>query len=98
VIYRNWRAFGTVGGEAVEVALSETGRLMFGKCGCRFFADNLLNLGPCAHMLALLEASEEMRRDGTSSVESSKKNLMPRPPQRDPAAEEPVDEEPEDEG
>lgn len=78
VIYRNWRISGTAGGQDVKVALSESGRLMFGKCGCRFFTDNLLNLGPCAHMLALLEASEELRRDGPSSA-AAMEGMQPPP-------------------
>ena len=83
VIYRNWRIFGVADGESVEVALSETGRLIFGKCGCQFFADNLLNLGPCAHMLALLESSEPLRRDGASSAPSSEERILR--PGRNPA-------------
>jgi hypothetical protein len=77
VIYRNWRVHGVVDDQQVELALSETGRLIFGKCGCRYFADNLLNQGPCAHMLALLQASEDQRRDGPSSVPSSQERVIP---------------------
>lgn len=99
VIYRNWRIAGTAGGQAVEVVLSETGRLMYGKCGCRFFADNILNLGPCAHMLALLEASEELRRDGPSSAAVSEQVQPPPPhaPRNRDRDEEEVDESTEDE-
>jgi len=68
IIYRNWRIFGTVDGLTVEAALSETGRLIFGKCGCAFFQEHLLNQGPCAHMLAVLDASDSMRHDEATSV------------------------------
>ena len=99
VVYRNWRIFGTVDGQSVEVALSETGKLMFGKCGCRFFAENLLNLGPCAHMLAVLEVSEDLRKDGVSSVASSEEKMTPslRPERETREAEQDEDEDDVDE-
>lgn len=97
VVYRNWRVFGVVDREPVEVALSETGKLIFGKCGCRFFADHLLNLGPCSHMLALLEASEGLRQDGASSAPSSSDRIDPSAG-RNPAAGEPFDGADENEG
>ena len=38
--------------------LDDAGRLIFGTCGCAFFKENVLNKGPCEHMVALLVASE----------------------------------------
>ena len=43
----------------VEVVLSDEGRMIFGKCGCAFFAEHILNQGPCAHLLALLAKADE---------------------------------------
>ncbi len=44
----------------VTVAVDETGRVRFGRCGCPFFENNLMSRGPCTHILAArlaLEAS-----------------------------------------
>jgi hypothetical protein len=70
VIYRDWEVVGTVGdlpADSTEIVINDDGRIIFGKCGCPFFAENLLNQGPCEHMLALLRASERQRRDLPSS-------------------------------
>jgi hypothetical protein len=54
VCYRMRRLKGSAGDQqAVEVVLSESGRILFGTCGCAFFRENLLNRGPCEHILAL---------------------------------------------
>jgi hypothetical protein len=54
VTYRMRRLKGAAGEQqAVEVVLSESGRILFGTCGCPFFQDNLLGRGPCEHILAL---------------------------------------------
>jgi predicted nucleic acid-binding Zn finger protein len=52
----------------VEIVVNEIGRIIFGRCTCAFFADNLMNLGPCEHMLAIFKASEEQRREGPVST------------------------------
>jgi hypothetical protein len=36
----------------VTVAVDDSGRLRFGRCGCPFFQNNLMSRGPCAHILA----------------------------------------------
>ena len=69
IIHRDWMAEGTADGQKTEIVQDDGGRIIFGRCACRFFADNALNLGPCAHMLALFLASEAQRRDLPTSVE-----------------------------
>ncbi|MGM0558093.1 MAG: SWIM zinc finger family protein [Myxococcota bacterium] len=44
---------GAVDGEETHVVLQSTGRIIFGRCSCAFFDENLMNMGPCEHMLAL---------------------------------------------
>lgn len=69
VVYRDWEVSGRVGDEAaVEIVVNDSGRIIFGRCGCPFFADNVLNQGPCEHMQALLVGSESERRDLPSSA------------------------------
>jgi hypothetical protein len=69
VILRDWEVKGSAGEEPrVEIVVDERGLIIFGACGCRFFQENILNLGPCEHMIALFAASEEQRKDGASSV------------------------------
>ena len=68
LVYRDHRVVGSMPGAArTEVVVAENGRVIFGTCGCAFFEENLLNRGPCAHMVALLEASAGLRTEGTSS-------------------------------
>jgi hypothetical protein len=63
VVFRDWVVTGLVGGQAtVEIVLNDEGKVIFGKCGCDFFRTNILNQGPCEHMVALLEASAESRK------------------------------------
>jgi len=69
VIYRDWRVVGSVGGvSTVEIVVNDLNRILFGKCGCEFFRENLLNKGPCEHMLALFVASQDRRQDLPTSV------------------------------
>ncbi len=69
IVYRDWRVTGRAGDASpVEIVVNETGRIIFGRCACAFFKDNLLNLGPCEHMLALFKASEDRRREGPVSA------------------------------
>ena len=51
----------------VEIVIDDNGRVIFGKCACDFFQENLLGRGPCEHMIALYRASEPRRRDMPSS-------------------------------
>jgi hypothetical protein len=69
VIYRDWRATGQVADQpAVTVVLNDGGQLIFGQCGCAFFAEHLLNRGPCAHMLALYQRVSTTLRDLPTAV------------------------------
>lgn len=69
VVYRDWRVIGEVDNDKpVEIAVNDNGRIIFGRCTCQFFADNLMNQGPCEHMLALFKASESDRTDLPSSM------------------------------
>lgn len=73
VIYRDWHVVGNTaaidGLDAAhcEVVVGDLGRIVFGTCSCPFFQENLLNRGPCEHMLALFQKSEELRTDRPSS-------------------------------
>lgn len=67
VTYRDWRVMGAAGDAATEIAVNDTGRIIFGRCSCAFFDEHLLNRGPCEHMLALYKASEELRHDAPTS-------------------------------
>lgn len=59
VCFRHWRVAGEVAEEReVELRLDDTGRLVFGRCGCAFFREHHLSLGPCEHLQALMLASE----------------------------------------
>lgn len=64
VVVHDRHVAGRVGAqESVEVVVNERGRIVFGTCGCRFFQENLLNLGPCEHILALFLACESLPVD-----------------------------------
>jgi len=64
VVYRDWRIIGEVAEQKpVEIAVNDTGRIIFGRCSCAFFAEHLLNQGPCEHMVALFKASDSQRTD-----------------------------------
>ena len=52
----------------VEAVVADTGRILFGVCGCAFFRENILNKGPCEHLLAILHVSSDLRKDAPSSV------------------------------
>lgn len=79
VVYHDWRVRGRAGDQLqLEIVLNDSGRLIFGTCGCGFFKENLLNKGPCEHMVAMLLASEPLRRDLPSS-RASLVEPVPRP-------------------
>jgi len=64
VVYRDWRIIGEVADQkSVEIAVNDNGRIIFGKCTCPFFAEHLMNQGPCEHMVALFKASDTQRTD-----------------------------------
>jgi hypothetical protein len=60
VVLREWVVSGSAGDQdTVELVIGDEGRLLFGTCRCPFFAENLLNQGPCEHLLALQARIEE---------------------------------------
>ncbi len=64
-VVRDWVICGTVCGQpesSTEIVLDDNGRIIFGRCVCPFFDHNLMNAGPCEHMLALRIASDEQRQ------------------------------------
>ena len=67
ITYRDWRVVGKVEGHEVEIVVNDLGRIIFGKCSCTFFEENLMNQGPCEHMIVLHKVSADMRKDGSSS-------------------------------
>lgn len=71
VIYRDWRVTGNVGPEQTEIVVGDSGRIIFGTCSCAFFQENLLNQGPCEHMIALFRASADGRQDLPTSIPSA---------------------------
>jgi hypothetical protein len=69
ITYRDWHVAGTVGEFAdVQVVVNDVGTIIFGRCSCPFFDANLLQQGPCEHILALFQASAAMRVDQPTSV------------------------------
>ena len=52
----------------VQVVVNDTGNLIFGRCSCPFFDANLMQSGPCEHILALYQASADRRVDRPTSV------------------------------
>jgi hypothetical protein len=61
---------GSAGGQKVLIKINDHGKVIFGTCGCEFFRENILNLGPCEHMLALFELSRDQRVDQPTSTET----------------------------
>lgn len=54
---------GNVDGEDVEIVLKDSGQMIFGQCSCAFFQENLMALGPCAHMIALRSVADRTEED-----------------------------------
>lgn len=80
VLLRDWVVQGSVGDQAaVELVLSDEDRLIFGRCGCTFFRENLLGQGPCEHLLALLHVAQPQRKDTASSVAVDKEAFATQP-------------------
>jgi hypothetical protein len=77
VVLRDWVVTGTVGTQAsVEAVLNDEDRLIFGRCGCDFFQEHLLNQGPCVHLLALLTVAKPQRQDQATSRPVDKESLQ----------------------
>jgi hypothetical protein len=69
ITYRDWHVSGSVGEiPEVQVVVNDSGSIIFGRCSCPFFDANLMNQGPCEHILALFLASTERRMDRPTSV------------------------------
>jgi len=69
IVYRDWHVSGAVGDiPEVQVVVNDTGNIIFGRCSCPFFDANLMQQGPCEHILALFQASAEQRVDRPTSV------------------------------
>ena len=66
LVFRLWRVRGSAGGSSTEIAISAEERIIFGQCDCAFFKDNVMNRGPCPHMLALFESSAARRAAGAA--------------------------------
>jgi hypothetical protein len=76
VVHRDWVVHGSVGPQtAVELVLNDEDRLLFGTCKCEFFRENLMNHGPCAHLLALLRVAKARRKERASSAAPSEAAL-----------------------
>ncbi len=97
IIYRDWIVSGVAGKEkGTEIVIGDTGRIIFGKCSCAFFQENLMGKGPCEHMIALFQASADSRKDLPTSVPAA---ASPPPlPKQDKGSEEENEAEPEDGG
>ena len=83
VVHRDWRVTGRVGQiSGVEIVIDDNGRVIFGKCPCAFFQENLLGQGPCEHMITLHRASEPMRGDLPSSFAATEAAAAAASPKR----------------
>ncbi len=70
VIQRDWRVVGVLGmpsspegGDKIEIVVQDNSRIIFGTCHCDHFREHILTRGPCAEMLALFFASQDLRKD-----------------------------------
>lgn len=87
VVLRDWVVTGRAATQGnVEAVLNDEDRLIFGRCGCEFFQEHLLNQGPCVHLLALLSVAKPQRQDQATSRPVDKESLQG--PPREARAEE----------
>ncbi len=67
------------GGSAYEiiatVSVGDTGRVRFGRCTCKFFADNLMSRGPCEHILAARLALEAATASDKASSSAASRTI-----------------------
>jgi hypothetical protein len=88
VILRDWVVQGRVADQAdVELVLNDEDRLIFGRCGCAFFRENILGQGPCEHLVALLLVAQPQRKDAASSIKIEKEVFETARPDEAPAGE-----------
>ncbi len=77
----DWRVKGAAGDQtSTEIVVGDSGQIIFGTCGCAYFQENLLNQGPCEHMIALHKSSAELRRDMPSSEPAPAEAVPPPSP------------------
>jgi len=90
IIHRDWRVLGSVDDQpSVDLVLNDTGRLLFATCGCAAFREHRITRGPCAHMVALLRATESLRTDAPTSVATMEPLVRaPRPADEEESADE----------
>ncbi len=82
ITFRDWHVAGQVADcPEVQAVINDTGNVIFGRCSCPFFDANLLQQGPCEHILALFQASAPRRVDQPTSVATD-----PPPPKPDEEA------------
>jgi hypothetical protein len=80
IVYRDWRVTGSAGDQPkVEIVISDSGRIIFGVCGCQLFQEHTLTKGPCEHMIALFSESEGVRKDMPTSVAAPPGMVQPSP-------------------
>ena len=78
ITYRDWHIVGAVGEiSEVQVVVNDSGSIIFGRCSCPFFDANLMQQGPCEHILALYQASAQNRVDRPTSVSVAKEQAVP---------------------
>jgi hypothetical protein len=94
VVYRDRVVSGEIAGETAQVVTNDEDRILFGTCTCAFFKENLLNRGPCAHLVALLLADRAQRVELPTSAQGV--DLAPAPPPPEEEPEEELDEEEDD--
>ena len=83
ITLRDWRVIGAAGDmDPVEVVVDDSGRIIFGRCGCSFFREHLMNHGPCEHILALFQASDSRRADNSTSKQADGTSRPARQPSR----------------
>lgn len=78
-------------------AIDDEGDITFGVCTCDVFVENLLDMGPCAHMVALCKAGDDLRLDLPVSRPSAEQPAAHRFPGQGEEPDEDRDED-EDEG
>lgn len=97
LVFRDWVVHGRVGPQPeVDLVLNDEDRLIFGRCRCAFFDEHLLNRGPCAHLLALLQVAQPQRKDLQSARESSAEAVLHAPDTARPPTPEDEEDEAED--
>ncbi|QQR43529.1 hypothetical protein JKA73_31605 [Myxococcus xanthus] len=84
VVHRDWVVHGRAGPQSgVELVMNDEDRVLFGRCGCEYFSEHLLNQGPCAHLLALSRLARAQRRELRSSEPASADALAARAAEAD---------------